>query len=645
MLPLLTAAERHPDPGGLQRHRAGLPHGELPALSVRAASREDARGRGLEDPRRLPHLRRAKRPGEPRLARHLGRLGVAPEVPVGVFMERGAGLVVGLLGILKAGGAYVPLDPTYPEERIFYMLEHAGVRVLLADRRPAWLPPGGNIVLVDPESWAGDCAEVDGVPPVSVVERNLAYLIYTSGSTGKPKAVAVEHSSAVTLVRWGRETFGPEELRGVLFSTSICFDVSVAELFVPLSCGGTVIVVRDVLDIAGFSSRWCRHPHERCTLGVARAATAGESPGHGRIREPGGGAVAARLGRGGVRPVEGALGAKPLRAFRGHGLYHGLSCRAGGRGATDDRPAHPQHPDLHHHHHELLPVGVPGELLIGGGGLARGYVRRADLTAERFVPDSFGNLPGARLYRTGDLARFRPDGEIEFLGRLDYQVKVRGFRIELGEIEVALRNHLTVNDAVVAVREDRPGDLELVAYVTGRPGSVPRAAELRGYLRRMLPSYMIPQAFVTLAAMPLTGSGKIDRRALPLPSGARLDHEQCAKPRTPVEEVVAEIWAEVLGLARVGATEDFFDLGGHSLRTTQVVSRLSDAFQVDLFVRSLFEARTVQALAAVVEEAVRARRGVPPHSMERVPREEELPLSFAQERLWFLHRLQPGSTA
>ena len=375
-------------------------------------------------------------------------------------MERGAGLVVGLLGILKAGGAYVPLDPTYPEERIFYMLEHAGVRVLLADRRPAWLPPGGNIVLVDPESWAGDCAEVDGVPPVSVVERNLAYLIYTSGSTGKPKAVAVEHRSAVTLVRWGRETFGPEELRGVLFSTSICFDVSVAELFVPLSCGGTVIVVRDVLDLPVFSSRWCRHPSQRCTLGVARAATAGELPDTvvsvNLVGEP--------LPRDLAEEAYARSRARWVRNLYGPSedtVYTTVSrVGRGGEGPpTIGRPI-PNTQIYIARHHELLPVGVPGELLIGGGGLARGYVRRADLTAERFVPDSFGNLPGARLYRTGDLARFRPDGEIEFLGRLDYQVKVRGFRIELGEIEVALRNHLTVNDAVVAVREDRPGDLE-----------------------------------------------------------------------------------------------------------------------------------------------------------------------------------------
>ena len=580
-----------------------------------------------------------------RLARHLRRRGVGPEVAVGVLLERGADLVVALLGVLKAGGVYLPLDPAYPRERVAWMLEDARVPILLAGERSEWLPAGGPAVIL-PGEWDGEPGPGTGLPPAPAGERNLAYLIYTSGSTGRPKGIAVEHRSAVAIVRWCVEAFTPEVLRRALAATSVCFDVSVAELFAPLSCGGALFMVRDALDLPASS-----HTGEVTAISIVPSI----------LRE---------LLRGGPLPASVStlnLGGEPLprdlvdqayaqpgvrRVFNLYGpsedtVYSTFSMVP----AETSAPPTIGWPTAGNRIYavrggELQPAGIAGELMIAGGGLARGYLHRPALTAERFLPDPFSGEPGGRLYRTGDLGRRRADGEIEYLGRLDHQVKMRGFRIELGEIEAVLRGHPKVAEAVVLAREDRPGDQRLVAYLTPRQGAAPAVAELRELLRARLPVYMVPQIFVILDAFPLTGSGKIDRRALPAPDGVRAEGSlERAGFRTPVEEVVAGIWEEVLGLESVGNAEDFFDLGGHSLHTTRVVSRLAAAFQVDLPVRVLFDARTVRSLAAAVEQASRSRRGTSPPPLERVPRGSGLPLSFAQERLWFLHRLQPESAA
>ena len=294
----------------------------------------------------------------------------------------------------------------------------------------------------------------------------------------------------------------------------------------------------------------------------------------------------------------------------------------------------------------LVPIGVAGNLYIGGVGLARGYLNRPDLTAEKFIPDPFGAKPGARLYKTGDLARHLPDGSIEFLGRADHQVKIRGFRIELGEIESVLRQHPAVRESIVVAEEDATGEKRLVAYVVGKRGLPPTGNELRNFLKAKLPEYMLPAAFVALEALPLTPNGKVDRRALPASNRTRPELEKgFVAPRTPEEELVAEIWAQVLGIERVGIYDDFFELGGHSLLATQAVSRIREAFAVEIPLRRLFEVPTVAGLAASIEAARRAGQSLQAPPILPVPRDGDLPLSFAQQRLWFIDQLEPGNSA
>ncbi|HEX8276356.1 MAG TPA: amino acid adenylation domain-containing protein, partial [Longimicrobiaceae bacterium] len=575
-----------------------------------------------------------------RLARHLLALGVGPEARVGVCLERTPELVVALLGVLKAGAAYVPLDPAYPAERLEFTLRDAGVAVLLTQRSLRGIvpvPDGVRVVALD--AAAEEIARESGESPgVAGAPDNLAYLIYTSGSTGTPKGVAIEHRSAVALLAWAAGVYTPEELDGVLAATSVCFDLSVYELFLPLSLGGRIVLVDNALAL----------PHAPAADQVRLVNTVPS-------------AIAALLKSGGipagVRTVN--LAGEPLRAELVDALYarggiervydlYGPSedttystwtLRTAGGPATIGRPISNTRAYVLDAAMRPAPVGVPGELYLAGLGLARGYLGRPELTAERWVPDAFAAEPGGRLYRTGDRVRWRTDGTLEYLGRLDAQVKVRGFRIELGEVETAVRRVAGVADCVVVAREDAPGDKRLVAYVVGGPG----AERLRAELKRALPEHMVPAAVVALDALPLTPNGKVDRKALPAPE-AGAAQERYLAPRTPTEEVLAGIWADVLRVERVGVHDGFFELGGHSLLATRVVSRVRETLGVELTVRALFAAHTVAELAGAVEELRRAGR---PQLPPVVPtdRTEAPPLSFAQERLWFLDRMEPGSPA
>ncbi|HEX2188915.1 MAG TPA: amino acid adenylation domain-containing protein, partial [Longimicrobiaceae bacterium] len=535
-----------------------------------------------------------------RLAHHLVRLGVGPEVRVGICQERGPDLVVSILGVLKAGGAYVPLDPDYPAARLELTLTDSGVAALLTQERLRALlpvPDGVQVVSVDGAAprIAAESAEN---PRGGATPRNLAYLIYTSGSTGVPKGVAIEHVSAVAMLSWAAEVYSAEELSGVLAATSICFDISVYELFLPLCRGGRAIVVENA-------------------LAVAQSRAAGEV----RLINTVPSAITALLANGGlptgVRTVN--LAGEPLRAELVDALYarggiervydlYGPSedttystyaLRRAGGPATIGKPISNTRAYVLDAHGGPAPLGVPGELYLGGAGVARGYLGRPALTASRFVPDPFGGEPGARLYRTGDRARWLADGTLEYLGRLDAQVKVRGFRIEPGEIEVVLTALPRVREAAVVVREDTPGDRRLVAYVVPEQGADADdvQAEARSGLRARLPEYMVPAAFVALDALPLTPSGKIDRRALPAPAPAGGARERGA-PLTGTEREVAAVWEEVLGVPRVGVADNFFDLGGHSLLLAQVHARLKERFAGRLALIDLFEHRTLGALAA-----------------------------------------------
>jgi amino acid adenylation domain-containing protein/non-ribosomal peptide synthase protein (TIGR01720 family) len=612
-----------------------------------------------------------------RLAHLLRRLGVLPGELVAVQLERSPAMVETLLGITKSGAAYLPLETSYPEERVRWILDRMNVRIAvlgnatlgsiaglapelpelrhlicLEEHPAAPLPP--RVTLWEPGHLAS-C-------PVSRPARHagpedLAYVIFTSGSTGRPKGVTVRHRPAVNLIDWVNRTFeiGPGDR--LLFVTSLCFDLSVYDIFGMLAAGGTVRVatqpeLANAQVLAGVLAEepitfWDSAPAALQQLvPFLPPAAAGREPAlrlvflsgdwvplplPGEIRASFPGAEVIALGGATeatvwsnffpVARVEPAWRSVPYGRPIQNACYHILDGRL-----------------------EPCPVGVPGDLYIAGACLSSGYAAAPDLTADRFVPDLFASEAGALMYRTGDRARFFPDGTMEFLGRLDHQVKIRGFRIELGEIEAALGQHPAVAEVLALAREDRPGDKVLTAYVVPREGAVPTAEELRGHLEKRLPEYMLPAAFLLLNAMPLTANGKVDRRALPGPDWT--PQEGFAAPQGPSEELLAGLFADVLRVERVGRHNSFFDLGGHSLLATQLASRLRDTFGVEVPLRTLFEAPTVAELAVEVGAARLSGAGRPaPPPLTRAPRSGALPLSFGQQRLWFLEQLTPGSTA
>jgi amino acid adenylation domain-containing protein len=582
-----------------------------------------------------------------RLAHHLRGLGVGPDVRVGICVEREPELVVAVLGVLKAGGAYLPLDPGYPRERLLDMVQDSAPVALLTHGALAGRVAGLDLPLVALDE---DAAWWEGQPDTNperggLTPEHLTYVIYTSGSTGRPKGVEMTHRGASNLLHWYLGATGISERDAVLVVTSFSFHLTQRNLLAPLFVGGRVHLAREPFE-----------PHRLAAQIVASGITMMNVTPTGfqaLVEADGGRAI------GGLRIV----------VFGGEPLYPRQLARVpeprpvflnpyGATEATGITAHHFARADLSSYSSrsmppgrpianariyvldaagEPVPVGVTGELYLGGAGVTRGYRGLAAQTAERFLPDPFGGAPGARLYRTGDLGRWLPDGTIEFMGRADAQVKVRGFRIELGEIEARLAEHGAVHETVVVARDGELGDPRLVAYYTGEAAG---AAALRAHLAERLPEYMVPAAFVHMDALPVNPNGKLDRKALPAPEYAP-EEENYVAPRTPVEEVLAGIWAEVLGVRRMGVEESFFDLGGHSLLATRVVSSVREVFGVDLPLRALFEGPTVAEMARAVEDE--RRRGLPvlppvvPAERAGAP-----PLSFAQERLWFLDRLRPG---
>ncbi|HEU4559698.1 MAG TPA: amino acid adenylation domain-containing protein, partial [Longimicrobium sp.] len=582
-----------------------------------------------------------------RLAHHLAGLGAGPEARVGICVDRSAEMVVAMLAVLKSGAAYLPLDPSYPADRLAYMLEDSGAPLLVTQGSLRGLLPadGVRIVSVD-EDAAVIAANSADAPRTPVDAANAAYVIYTSGSTGRPKGVQVTHRNVVSFFAGMDERVGGSAAGTWLAVTRISFDIHVLELLWTLARGFSVVVQPEPDRAQGGESiaeQIRRHAvtHLQCTPSLATMLIAesgiGALSGLERILLGGealpselAAQITAVLPNGLVNmygPTETTVWSSTHAVEVVEGLIPIGRPIANTRAYVLDAALRPQ------------PAGVPGELYIGGHGVTRGYLGRPGLTAERFVPDAFSAQPGARLYRTGDRARWSAEGVLEYLGRLDQQVKVRGFRIEPGEIEAVLRRHPAVVECAVVARTAGAGDTRLVAYVVGAPG----ADALRAHVGRSLPEYMVPSAFVFLDALPLTPNGKLDRKALPAPELASAEEKYVA-PRTPVEEVLAEIWAEVLRLERVGVTESFFELGGHSLLATRVVSRVREVFGVELPLRALFEGPTVAELAVRVEEMRRAGLPVLPPVVP-VERTGALPLSFAQERLWFIDRLEPESAA
>ncbi len=592
------------------------------------------------------------------LAHHLCALGVGPDVRVGLFVERSVEALIGLLGILKAGGAYVPLDTALPRERLGYMLQDSGAKVLvtqdwLVDRLPVATPA---VVFLD--SARAQLERQPATLPVSdVTAEHLAYVIYTSGSTGRPKGVMIQHASVVNLLSALDSAVysGAQPPLRVSVNAPLSFDASVKQL-IQLANGHTLCLISEE---ARGDVRLMLEQIRRYRLDVLDC-----SPSHLRLLLEEG--LATRDEDGPSRVLIGgeAIGESTWHLLAHHpritffNVYGPTECTVDSTAcAASSRPAGPSIGralrnvrtyvlDAHLH---PVPVGIPGELFIGGAQLARGYLDRPELTAEKFVPNPFGTEHGARLYRTGDKVRWLADGTLEYLGRFDFQVKLRGFRIELGEIEAALEQHPAVRTAVALVREDMPGNPRLVAYVVPEDEPSTRDAtgvsilDLRAHLQERLPEYMVPAAFVVLPALPLTPNGKLDRKALPAPDLTAGGVSSVA-PRTPTEELLAGIWSQLLGLSQVGVTDSFFELGGHSLLATQAISRIRSAFQVDLPLRALFETPTVAALAPRVDAAMRAGQGLQVPPLVPVARDAgPMPLSFPQQRLWFLDQLTPGS--
>ncbi|KUN96932.1 non-ribosomal peptide synthetase [Streptomyces caeruleatus] len=586
-----------------------------------------------------------------RLARRLTARGAGPERPVGIALPRTADMVVALLAVHKAGGAYLPLDPAYPADRLAYIVEDAGPAVVIATTATASaLPEGTPLLTLDTADTDG---ELPGCEPALTADHP-AYVIYTSGSTGRPKGVPVTHRSVVELVEWAHAEFGADRLAKVLFSTSLNFDVSVFEIFPPLLCGGRIEIVENLLAlveeerdgwdvglVSGVPSVVAAVvAADRPTAAPHTVALCGEAVTEQLVIDLEAAFPGARIANI-YGPTEATVYATAWYADEdpdGKGTPPIGRPIARNRAHVLDRTLQP------------VPEGVVGELYLAGGGLARGYLNRPGLSAGRFVADPYG-APGDRMYRTGDLVLRRPDGQLEFIGRADHQVKVRGFRIELGEIESVLSRHPAVAQAAVTVREDQPGDQRIVAYVapTGADADAPAessaaadpAAALRDHLARTLPAYMVPSAFVVLDALPLTANGKLDRKALPAPDMAGDSGD--GAPRTPQEEILCGLFADVLGLPEAGVHDSFFDLGGHSLLATRLTSRIRSVLGAELPVRAVFDAPTVAGLARRLTGGTAGRPTLRPVPTPERP--DPLPLSYAQQRLWFLDRLHgPGAT-
>ncbi|HEU4834640.1 MAG TPA: non-ribosomal peptide synthetase, partial [Pyrinomonadaceae bacterium] len=529
--------------------------------------------------------------------------------------ERSVAMMCSVLAVLKAGGAYLPLDPAYPAERLSFMLADAGVKVVISRREfSGKLPiPEAQVVLLDEEwKFAGNSKSN---PQVEVSPGNLAYVIYTSGSTGQPKATLIPHSAVVSHDRAIIDRYQLSPADRVLQFASLSFDVAVEEIFPTWLSGGCLVLRPDgLLD----SHEYCWDFLTRNQISVVNLPTAywneliaarqqSSSQGDPSLRLA---AIGGEIGLVDRFALAQEVVGPNLRLFNVYGPtettvtnmaheFDGLE--AGARSVPLGKPiANSQMYVLDRQQREV-PVGVSGELYIGGDGLARGYLKRPELTAEKFVPNPFSERAGDRLYRTGDVGRRLSDGSIEFLGRIDEQVKIRGFRIELGEIEAMLRQYPGVQESIVVAREDVPGDKRLVAYLVTDETEA-SVKTLRQYLGHHLPEYMIPHAFVTLDQMPLNANGKVDRRKLPAPENTET-REAIVEPRTAVERVLVEIWTDVLNV-KVGVEDDFFELGGHSLLATQVMSRIREAFGIEAALRHLFEKPTVAELALWVEEAL-----------------------------------------
>lgn len=593
------------------------------------------------------------------LARELLLLGVGADRLVGLYLERTPEMIVALLATLKAGGAYLPLDPGYPLERLAYMLRDAQVSVLLTTRemRERLDVPVAHIVCLDEDrnNLAEENDEENDAPlPDEVKPNHLAYVIYTSGSTGRPKGVMITHRGAVNYLSWATAAYRVADGAGAPVHSSIGFDLTVTSMFTPLLSGRSVILVAEEAGLQGLKDQLHRHGNLSLVkitpahLGVLNQSLPDdEAMGATRALVIGGEALSGeslQFWKQHAPQTRIINEYGPTETVVGCCVYEVTAGQTQPGAVPIGRPIANTQIYVLNEEGQPVSAGIVGEIFIGGEGVARGYLNHPELTAEKFVPDAISGEQGRRLYRSGDLGRFLAGGGLEYVGRADAQVKVRGYRVELGEIETVIAEQKGVREAVVIVRDDGAGDKALLAYVVLKNDAEDSVEELKGELRNHLPEYMIPAALIRLESLPLTANGKIDRNALPeyhadeFAAGAS---EQAS--RTPIEEIVAGALAEVLSLKNVGVDANFFELGGHSLLALRIVSRLQSAFQIELPVDSIFEAPTVSSLAVVIENIIRADKGHTLRVIQPVSREEDLPLSFAQQRLWIQDQFNPAT--
>ncbi|MBD2510596.1 non-ribosomal peptide synthase/polyketide synthase [Nostoc muscorum FACHB-395] len=609
------------------------------------------------------------------LAHYLRSLGVSADVLVGICVERSLEMVVGLLGILKAGGAYLPLDPEYPQDRLSFMLEDAQVSVLLSQQQLVEKLPEhqARVVCLDTD-WQIIPQSNQQNPIAGVQATNLAYVIYTSGSTGKPKGAINTHLGICNRLLWMQQAYQLTEIDCVLQKTPFSFDVSVWEFFWPLLTGARLVVAKPgghkdsgylvnlILEqqvttlhfVPSMLQIFLEEQGLKDCSSLKQVICSGEALPK-ELQERFFACLGCQL-HNLYGPTEAAIDV----------TFWECQPESNLKTVPIGRPISNTQIYILDQNLQPVPVGVPGELHIGGAGLAKGYLNRPELTQEKFIPNPFSGSRGAeeqrsrgvrerrrkivqspvaspRLYKTGDLARYLPDGNIEYLGRIDNQVKIRGFRVELGEIEAALSQHKDVQTSVVIVREDIPGDKRLVSYIVLQSEQTTTVKELRSFLKEKLPEYMVPSAIAILESLPLTSNGKIDRRALPAPEPSSELSDKYVAPRTPLEEILALIWQEVLKIELVGRYDNFFTLGGHSLLATQLVSRIRSSLKVELPLRSLFAAPTIAELAQLIQQLQQQDLELAAPPILRRTNNAELPLSYAQQRLWFLDQFEPDS--
>ena len=589
-----------------------------------------------------------------RLAHVLRRNGVAPDTCVPLWVERSAEALVGVLGILKAGGAYVPLNPEYPTARLAHQLSEIGAPVLVTQQSLLDALPdfAGEVLCLDDGQTAGESE--DDPSPAATLEH-LVYVLYTSGSTGTPKGVAVTHASLSNYTEFIYGKLGLEHKR-LAFATvsTLSADLGNTCIFPSLVSGGClhVLTYEVATDAKGFAEYVAKHPIDVLKIVPSHLKRLLDSDAAILPREYlilAGEASPWKLieriaERGGSCRVINHYG--PTETTVGSLTFDLNDERSASATVPIGRPITNTEVYVLDPHRNPVPIGVAGELHIGGAGLARGYLNRLELTAEKFISNPFSEDLNSGLYKTGDLVRYLPDGNIEFLGRIDQQVKIRGFRIEFGEIEAAIARHAAIREAVVLAREDVPGDKRLVAYMIADNPPADLVSEVRALLCASLPEYMVPAAFVVLDVLPLTPNGKVDRNALPVPDASAELKNGYVAPRTATEEILANIWTEVLGLERVGVEDNFFELGGHSLLAMSVVSRVRKALSVELPLRELFAARTIAALAAQIEPLRTEARSVLTFPAVKTTAEAgPAELSFSQQRLWLLDQIEPGGAA